>query len=106
MPSERTAAGIPEPLLGKRDIPLCASSPYCALAGRESLSRLAASIMEYSTITISTRSRWGPNDIREDLRDLILKICADRKDLVFRISEYKIKHEEWLQDITSVIATG
>ena len=62
--------------------------------------------MEYSTVTISTRSRWSPNDAREDLRDLILKICADRKDLVFRISECKIKHEEWLQDITSIIATG
>lgn len=70
------------------------------------MSNLAASVMDFSAVTISSRSRWGPNDLREDLRDLILQICADKKDLVFRVSESKIKHDEWLQDITTMIVTG
>lgn len=63
-------------------------------------------MMDYSTTTVSDSSRCGPNDLREELRDLILQTCADKKDLVFRISECRIKHEEWLQDITSMITTG
>ncbi|KAL8445804.1 hypothetical protein Emed_005360 [Eimeria media] len=56
--------------------------------------------------TVSCSPRCGQDDLREDLKSLILQTCADKKDVVFRISDSSIKHEEWLQDIASIISTG
>ncbi|KAL8435557.1 hypothetical protein ACSSS7_002402 [Eimeria intestinalis] len=74
--------------------------------GRESLTRLAAFIMEYNITAMSCSPRCGPDDLREDLRSLILQMCADKKDVMFRISDSSLKHEEWLQDIASITSTG
>ncbi|KAL8438977.1 hypothetical protein Efla_006922 [Eimeria flavescens] len=77
-----------------------------ASLGRESLALLAASMMDYNTAALPCTPRCGPDGLREDLRDLIVQTCADKKDVVFRIPECKIKYEEWLQDIASIICTG
>ncbi|OEH75824.1 hypothetical protein cyc_04028 [Cyclospora cayetanensis] len=89
-----------------REISRAVEGMLMADTSRESLSRLATAIMDYTDVTMSTISHYGPKDLQEYLRDIIIQICTGKRDFVFRISESSVKYDEWFQDITSIIATG
>lgn len=93
-----------EALSGTRS---AASSLSRLFAGRESLARLAAFVSEVNVAGIpADLGRSGPNDLREHLREVVMRICTDRKDVAFLASQGQIKNECWLSDIASLMNAG
>lgn len=76
-------------------------------SGRQSCSRLANYIMEYTLFQIEiTKDYTMIKNWKEDLRETLLKAGADRTPVTFLMVDTQIIDEKMLEDINNVLNSG
>lgn len=75
-------------------------------SGKQSLTRLAASVMEYNVIQIELTKSYGVQEWKDDLRLTMKRAGGEGKPTVFLFSDSQLKDEIFLEDINSILNTG
>lgn len=74
--------------------------------GRQSLTRLAAHIVDYALFQPEVGSTYGVPDWKEDVKKVLKTSGGSGKDMVFLFSEAQVKDEVFLEDIDSLLRSG
>jgi dynein heavy chain len=74
-------------------------------SGRQSCTRLAASIMDFTVMEIEISKTYGKNEWREDLKRLLSTAGGDGKATVFLFTDTQIKLESFVEDINNLLNT-
>ena len=76
-------------------------------SGKQSLSKLAASICQYETVQISVSSDYGVADLKENLREMFRKAAVrPAEPLVFLLADTQITDERFLVFINDLLSTA
>ncbi|XP_023289368.1 dynein heavy chain 7, axonemal-like, partial [Orussus abietinus] len=75
-------------------------------SGRQSLTKLAAHIMDYEVFQIELSQQYGPNEWHEDLKTFLRRSAASDLHSVFLFSDTQIKSETFLEDISNLLNSG
>nr|XP_022345562.1 dynein heavy chain 2, axonemal-like isoform X2 [Crassostrea virginica] len=75
-------------------------------SGRQSLTRLASYICEYSSFQIEVTKHYRKNEFRDDLKRLYWQAGVDNKTSVFIFNDTQVVEEGFLEDINNVLSSG
>ena len=75
-------------------------------SGRQSLTRLAASMAEMDVFQIEIAKNYGKGEWRDDLKKLLLAAGEEGKAVVFLFSDTQIVKESFVEDINNILNTG
>jgi dynein heavy chain len=75
-------------------------------SGKQSLTRLASSILEYKVYQIELTRSYGLTEFREDLKKMMMITGLRGEPLTFILTDTQIAKESFLEDINSVLNTG
>ena len=75
-------------------------------SGKQSLSRLAASMMYMTTFMITISSTYSLTDLKTDLQTLYQKAGQKEEDMLFLFTEGQITNERFLVYINDLLASG
>lgn len=75
-------------------------------SGRQSLTRLAAYIIEYGVFQIEVTRHYRLQEFREDIRKLYFKAAVDNKPTVFLFTDTQVVEESFLEDINNILSSG
>ena len=75
-------------------------------SGRQSLSRLAAYILEYSVFQIEVTRHYRLQEFREDLQKLYFQAGVENKPSVFLFTDTQVVEESFLEDINNIFSSG
>jgi len=75
-------------------------------SGKQSLTRLAASIVNYELFEIKLKRGYNLESFREDLQSLYKMAGVDGKPVVFLLSDSQIISESFLEDINNILNSG
>ena len=74
-------------------------------SGRQSCTRLASSMMDFTVVEIEISKTYGKNEWREDLKRLLTTAGGDGKSTVFLFTDAQIKLESFVEDINNLLNT-
>jgi dynein heavy chain len=74
-------------------------------SGRQSLTRLAASIRDYKIFTIEIAKNYKDPQWKDDLKSLI-KTAGKNEPVTFLFSDTQIVKESFLEDLNNILNTG
>ncbi|XP_022235820.1 dynein heavy chain 2, axonemal-like [Limulus polyphemus] len=75
-------------------------------SGRQSLTRLAAYICNYSVFQVEVSRNYGIAEFREDLKNLYWQTGIQKKPTVFLFTDSQVTHEGFLEDINNILSSG
>ena len=75
-------------------------------SGKQSYTRLAASMAGMAVVALSGGKSYGYSDFQADLRELLLLAGVQGRDVVFLVNESAITHERFLEDINALLNGG
>lgn len=75
-------------------------------SGRQSLTRLAATICQQTLFQPEITKNYSISDWREDLKQVLKESGGLGKDTIFLVAENQIKHESFLTDIDCLLNLG
>jgi dynein heavy chain len=74
--------------------------------GKQSLTQLAAYFMHYTVWRLETSINYGIQDLRNEIRDMYMKVGLRDELIVLMITESAIVDEEFLVPFSEVLTTG
>jgi dynein heavy chain len=75
-------------------------------SGRQSLSKMATFIMNYSIRQIEVIKNYSMKNWREDIKDILLNAGVQNKQLSFLFVDTQIINEQMLEDINNILNSG
>nr|XP_012140860.1 PREDICTED: dynein heavy chain 1, axonemal [Megachile rotundata] len=75
-------------------------------SGRQSLTRLASHIQDYTCFQIELSGAYTNNDWRDDIKHAMMKAGVQGHLMVFLFSDTQIKDDSMLEDLNSVLNNG
>ena len=75
-------------------------------SGRQSMTKLAAAILNQSLYQPEITKNYGLNEFRDDLKKMLKEAGGNGKDTVFLFTEGQMTMEEFLQDIDCLLNLG
>ena len=74
--------------------------------GKRSVTRLAASMMEFRCVELEISKTYGVTEFREDLKKFFNLAGVQDKPIVFMLNDNQIVQEEFLEDINNILNSG
>ncbi|KAJ8613144.1 hypothetical protein CTAYLR_004792 [Chrysophaeum taylorii] len=75
-------------------------------SGKQSLSRLAAFICQYTVVQIVISSTYGISDLKEDLKGMYNKAGLKEEGVLFLLTDSQITNERFLISLNDLLASG
>jgi dynein heavy chain len=75
-------------------------------SGRQSLSKLAVFMAQFSFFQIEVSKNYGQNEWREDMKKILFQSGVDNKEIVFLLSDTQLISESCLEDVNSILNSG
>ncbi|TPP46731.1 Dynein heavy chain and region D6 of dynein motor family protein [Leishmania donovani] len=75
-------------------------------SGKQSLTKLAASICKMGVFEIVLSRNYGKDAFREDLKKLYHYVGVERQKMIFLFMDGHVKEEGFLEDINNLLASG
>lgn len=75
-------------------------------SGRQSLTRLAASIARHDVFQLQLTANYKINDFLEDIRRMQIAVGKDGKRMTWILTDFEIVDEQFLEYVNALLATG
>lgn len=75
-------------------------------SGRQSLTRLAAFVLDYHVFQIEVTRHYRLGEFRDDLKKLYRQAGVDNKTTLFLFTDTQIVMEDFLEDINNILSSG
>ena len=75
-------------------------------SGRQSMTRLAAALADYSLLQPEITKSYGLEEWKEDIKKAMKRAGMENKKTVFLLNDTQIKKESFLEDIDSLLNSG
>jgi len=75
-------------------------------SGKQTLTRLAASILEHQCFSVKLSKNFKPQDFRDCLKEKMLPSGNEGIDTTFILTDTQIMHESFLEDVNNILNTG
>ena len=75
-------------------------------SGKQSLTRLAAFILEQTSFQVKLTKNFDPTKFREQMKEQMLTAGCEEKATTFILNDTQIMYESFLEDINNILNTG